>query len=159
MLRGVRLAETSLVRFGALPASFSVISDSLIQALVPIGAVTGHVAVIDPAGSDVTDDPFQIGPLIAEVTPSPSPPRLDLVAVGFHLGTLTAVMSLATHEAAMLDVFDLSGRCLLRQQIEGPGLRVRETRIDKADRLQPGVYFARLRQSGAEDRLKFVLLR
>jgi hypothetical protein len=61
-IRGHNFARVSQVRFGLVPASFTVASDSVIHATVPAGAADGPIALEDPLGVVSFDRSFIVGP-------------------------------------------------------------------------------------------------
>jgi len=59
---GQSFIGTSAVLFGGIPASFTVRSDTLIEATVPPGATTGFVTVTTPSGVLTSNVPFRVLP-------------------------------------------------------------------------------------------------
>lgn len=59
---GQRLAGTSGVFLNGTPASFKVLSDTMIRAIVPAGATTGPVTVQTPSGTLKSNLPFRVIP-------------------------------------------------------------------------------------------------
>ncbi len=59
-ISGTGLADTTTVRFGRTSASFSVLSDTAIRAVVPQGAETGRITVITSTGYDVSESRFWV---------------------------------------------------------------------------------------------------
>jgi len=59
---GQGFTGTTDVSFNGIPASFTVISDTLIKATVPAGATTGYVTVTTPAGTLTSNVPFHVLP-------------------------------------------------------------------------------------------------
>jgi uncharacterized repeat protein (TIGR03803 family) len=59
---GQGLTGTTSVTLNAIPASFKVKSDTLIEATVPPGATTGYVTVTTPTGVLTSNVPFQVIP-------------------------------------------------------------------------------------------------
>jgi uncharacterized repeat protein (TIGR03803 family) len=57
---GTNLIGASSVTFDGIPAVFSVVSKSSISTNVPIGATTGHVQVVTPAGTLTSNAAFQV---------------------------------------------------------------------------------------------------
>jgi len=53
---------TTSVSLNGTPASFKVVSDSFIKAMVPAGATTGYVTVTTPSGTLTSNVPFQVIP-------------------------------------------------------------------------------------------------
>ena len=60
MVLGTGLTGTSEVSFNGTPATFAVVSDTLIRATVPAGAVSGTVTVVTPGGSLPSDLAFRV---------------------------------------------------------------------------------------------------
>jgi hypothetical protein len=70
-ISGRNLTDATVVSFGGIPAAFSVIDDTSIQASVPVGAVTGSISVTTPAGTATSDQDFVVvtgSPAIVFVT-------------------------------------------------------------------------------------------
>lgn len=59
---GNQLAGTTSVTFNGTPATFTVISDTLIKATVPTGATTGTIEVTTPSGTLNSNVAFQVLP-------------------------------------------------------------------------------------------------
>lgn len=57
---GQGLTGTTNVSFNGSPASFTVVSDTLIKATVPVGATTGYVTVTTPGGTLTSNVPFHV---------------------------------------------------------------------------------------------------
>ncbi|MES2388430.1 MAG: IPT/TIG domain-containing protein, partial [Bacteroidota bacterium] len=71
-IRGVRLTNTSIVRFNGTIASFTVSGDTLITALVPVGATTGVISVVVGANTIISPGSFTViptSPIITSFTP------------------------------------------------------------------------------------------
>jgi FG-GAP-like repeat/IPT/TIG domain/FG-GAP repeat len=62
-IRGFSFTAASAVHFNGTPAPFTVASDSLITATVPLGATDGPLSVVGPGGIGVSDSTFRIGEL------------------------------------------------------------------------------------------------
>lgn len=58
---GSNFTGATAVRFGATPATFSVISSSRIDAVVPSGVITSPITVVTPVGSAVSSSIFTVG--------------------------------------------------------------------------------------------------
>ena len=61
-LLGQGLTGTASVSLNGTPASFTVISNTLIRATVPAGATTGYVTVTTPSGTLTSNVPFHVIP-------------------------------------------------------------------------------------------------
>ena len=59
---GQGLAGTTGVSLNGIPASFAVLYETLIKAMVPPGATTGYVTVTTPSGTLTSNVPFQVIP-------------------------------------------------------------------------------------------------
>jgi hypothetical protein len=59
---GQGLTGTTSVSFNGIPASFTVKSDTFIDATVPPGATTGYVTVTTPSGTLTSNVPFYVIP-------------------------------------------------------------------------------------------------
>ena len=66
---GSGLTGTSAVKFGLGSASFTVISDGYMTAVVPAGGSTGFVTVATPSGTLTSNQKFNVVPLISGITP------------------------------------------------------------------------------------------
>ena len=71
-------------------------------------------------------------------------------------GTLTATVGLPGVAPAWLEIFDLSGRRVLRLPVSGPGTS--EVRVDGLDALAPGVYLLRLEQGRGSATARIAIL-
>ncbi len=99
------------VALGALPTTFSVVSDTLLRASIPAGAVDAPVTVTNPAGSVTGTDVVVIGP-----TPPPPPPPGPPTITGFApsngppgtvvtvVGTNLAGATVATFEGVLATI-------------------------------------------------------
>jgi hypothetical protein len=63
-LRGVNFNRVASVTFGGVPATFTVVNDSLLRAVVPPTATTGPIEVAHTGGSAVSAIDFVVGPLL-----------------------------------------------------------------------------------------------
>jgi len=59
---GTDLNSATSVSFNGTPASFTVVSPSLIAARVPAGATSGKVQVVTPGGTLSSNVPFRVLP-------------------------------------------------------------------------------------------------
>ena len=60
MILGDNLTGTTKVSFNGIPAPFTVVSSTEIQATVPSGATTGTVTVVTPGGTLRSNGIFQV---------------------------------------------------------------------------------------------------
>jgi IPT/TIG domain len=65
VIRGYNFTGATAVQFNGTAATFSVASDSVIQATVPAGTTNGPITVIGPGGTTASDSTFRVGPLPA----------------------------------------------------------------------------------------------
>ncbi len=66
-LRGLGFTGATMVTLSGINAPFTVVSDSLILASLPTGATSGPITVINPYGSDTSDEPLTIGPRLGSI--------------------------------------------------------------------------------------------
>jgi uncharacterized repeat protein (TIGR03803 family) len=59
---GQGFTGTTSVSLNGIPASFTVVSDTYIQATVPAGAITGYAIVTTPSGTLTSNVPFRVIP-------------------------------------------------------------------------------------------------
>jgi hypothetical protein len=59
---GGGLTGTSSVSFDGTPATFTVVSDTFLKAMVPSGATTGFVTVSTPGGTLTSNQQFRVTP-------------------------------------------------------------------------------------------------
>ncbi len=57
---GQGFTGTTSVSLNGIPASFTVVSDTYITAMVPAGATTGYVTVTTPSGTLTSNVPFHV---------------------------------------------------------------------------------------------------
>jgi hypothetical protein len=67
---GTNLLSTQAVSFAGTSATFQVVSDTEVTAMLPDGAVTGPVTVVTGGGSATTPNAFSVMPTITAFTPS-----------------------------------------------------------------------------------------
>ncbi|HEU5070090.1 MAG TPA: IPT/TIG domain-containing protein [Verrucomicrobiae bacterium] len=92
LVRGTNFVGTTAVRFnGVDAASFSVLSNTVIQATVPANATTGPVRVNTPAGSAITTSNFVVLPTVTGFAPAFGPVGTSVTISGanFNVGTPT----------------------------------------------------------------------
>ena len=157
MLRGTDVTGASAVSFNGTPVpvgDFSVVSPTMLRAIVPAGATTGPVTITTPRGVLTSNTRFVPGSVLVtsalrsaaglQVFPSPSHGHLTVV--------VPAIAGAATMELTLLNML---GQTVRQQQL---GLPVGGTQvhIDSAN-LPTGPYLLRL-QAGAYVETRRVLL-
>ncbi len=65
VIRGTNFTRSTSVRFNGLASSYTTHSDTTIYAIVPVGATDGPIAITNPGGTDTSDDPFHVGPIVS----------------------------------------------------------------------------------------------
>jgi hypothetical protein len=79
---GQGLTGTTKVSFHGLPATFSVVSDTYLTAVVPAGATSGSVAVKTPSGTLTSNKVFRVTPAILSFTPTSGPEGTPVTITG-----------------------------------------------------------------------------
>jgi hypothetical protein len=114
-----------------------------LSAIAPVMALAWEtVLVIPPPGPQLNVGPLALG------APYPNPTG----------GALRASFRLAKREPAEITLLDLQGRVRARGTLDGASPQG-EWRIDTGERLDPGVYFLRLRQGADVTQRRFVVAR
>jgi uncharacterized repeat protein (TIGR03803 family) len=72
-LTGVSLTQTSSVMIGGKAATFKVVSDKEVTAVVPAGAKNAQSIVIATAGGSASKGPFAVEPKVGSFTPTSGP--------------------------------------------------------------------------------------
>jgi hypothetical protein len=90
-ITGTNFLDATTVRFGSIPASFTVLSNNAISVAVPLNAVTATLVVIAPAGSSTTTSNFIVQPTLAGFSPAVGPAGTSVTVTGanFNVGTPT----------------------------------------------------------------------
>ena len=88
---GNGLTGTTSVKFGTGSASFSVVSDTYMTAVVPATGTTGAVTVTTPSGFQVSSKIFRVLPVISTFSPSSGPVGSQVVITGTGLMQTTKV--------------------------------------------------------------------
>ena len=70
VITGQYLMGATGVTFNGTSASFTIVNDGQISAVVPVGATTGHVAVLSPYGTGTSAQVFAVTPPIDTFEPS-----------------------------------------------------------------------------------------
>jgi uncharacterized repeat protein (TIGR03803 family) len=81
-LTGVSLTQTSGVTIGGKAATFKVVSDTEVTAVVPPGAKTGQKIIITTAGGLASKGPFAVDPHITSFTPTSGPVGTQVTITG-----------------------------------------------------------------------------
>jgi len=74
-------------------------------------------------------------------------------------GRLAVEFVLRDDSPARLELLDVAGRVLATRQVASPAPGGRVLEVSDAGALQPGIYFLRLRQNGAEARARVAITR
>jgi len=92
-ISGASLSGATAVAFNGVGATFTVSSDTSIQATVPAGADTGPLSVTTPSGTATSASNFAVlkPPAIASFTPTSGPPGTAVTITGTNLIGATAV--------------------------------------------------------------------
>jgi uncharacterized repeat protein (TIGR03803 family) len=88
---GSGLTGTSSVVFGPGSASFTVVSDTNITAIVPASGTTGTVTVTTPSGTLKSKQTFRLVPTISSFTPTSGPVGTQVTITGTGLTGATKV--------------------------------------------------------------------
>ena len=107
-IRGAGYSFATGVTFGGVPAtSFTILSPIVITAIVPAGAVTGPVAVTNPAGTVSSATPFTVTGPRAAAAPPATAVRLPLEA---YPNPARDVVRLTGTRGAAVRLLDVMGR-------------------------------------------------
>lgn len=90
-LSGVSLRQTLAVTIGGQAATFEVVSDDEVTAVVPAGAKTGQSITIATAGGSASKGPFVVDPHIKSFTPTSGPVGTQVTITGTTLTGATKV--------------------------------------------------------------------
>jgi uncharacterized repeat protein (TIGR03803 family) len=88
---GNGLTGTTSVKFGTGSASFTVVSDTYMIAVVPATGTTGAVTVATPSGFRVSSKNFRILPVISNFSPTSGPAGSQVAITGTGLTQTTKV--------------------------------------------------------------------
>jgi hypothetical protein len=91
MILGQNFLGATQVRFNNVTATFNFVSNSLISATVPLGAASGLVTVIAPAGGTLSSNSFLVPPLITGFSTNAGPPGTPVTIFGTNFGGLMSV--------------------------------------------------------------------
>ncbi|OLC49269.1 MAG: hypothetical protein AUH82_00960 [Chloroflexi bacterium 13_1_40CM_4_65_13] len=92
-INGTSFTGTTTVAFNGVTASFTVISDTAIQATVPAGAKSGPLTVTTPAGTATSAGSYTVAsaPVIASFSPTSGPVGTTVTISGDHFAGATTV--------------------------------------------------------------------
>src|SRR5438094_386428 len=88
---GNGLTGTTSVKFGTGSASFTVVSDTFMTAVVPATGTTGAVTVATPSGFRVSSKTFRVLPVISSFSPTSGTVGIQVVIKGTGLTQTTKV--------------------------------------------------------------------
>jgi uncharacterized repeat protein (TIGR03803 family) len=88
---GSGLTGTTSVRFGSGSATYTVVSDTYMTAVVPASGTTGTVTVTTPSGSLKSKQIFKLLPVISSFTPTSGPGGTQVTITGTGLTGATKV--------------------------------------------------------------------
>ena len=88
---GNGLTGTTQVMFGAGSASFTVVSDTYLTAVVPATGTSGPVVVTAPSGTRISSKNFKVQPAISSFSPTSGGVGSQVVITGTGLTQTTAV--------------------------------------------------------------------
>lgn len=91
VITGINFTTATNVAFNGVTAAGSVTSDTQISAIVPAGATTGPIRVINPAGTNVTGSNFIIGPFVTGFSPVSAQVGSQVVLDGLNFLDVTNV--------------------------------------------------------------------
>lgn len=81
-LTGVSLTQTSSVTIGGVTATFKVVSDKAVTAVVPAGAKNAQSIVITTLGGAASKGPFKVEPHISSFSPTSGPVGTEVTISG-----------------------------------------------------------------------------
>jgi hypothetical protein len=90
-ITGTGFTGATAVAFGGATASFAVASDTRIDAMVPVAAVTGPITVTTPAGTATSATAFTVLPKVTSFRPTSGPPGTVVRITGTGLTGATKV--------------------------------------------------------------------
>ncbi|MES2388431.1 MAG: IPT/TIG domain-containing protein, partial [Bacteroidota bacterium] len=93
-ISGTNFTGLTSVSVSGISAVFNIVSDNLVTATVPAGAVTGILRVTGPAGTSVGPAVFTVTapPVISSFTPVQGPTGTRVTIIGANFGNVSAVM-------------------------------------------------------------------
>ena len=101
IITGTNFVGASAVRFNGLDAtSFTVLSNRAISAVVPVGATTGTLRIVAPAGSIFSSSNFVVQPTITGFSPAFGPAGTSVTVTGANFNVGTPVVKFSGVQAA-----------------------------------------------------------
>ena len=91
VISGINFTTATNVSFNGIAATGSITSDTQISAIVPTGATTGPIRVINPAGTNTTGSNFIIGPFVTGFSPVSAQVGSQVVVDGLNFLDVTNV--------------------------------------------------------------------
>jgi hypothetical protein len=88
---GQGFSKATGVKFGSGPASFTVVSDTYMTAVVPADGTTGFVTVTSPSGTLTSNRKFNVVPVISSIAPTSGPVGTQVTITGTGLTGTTKV--------------------------------------------------------------------
>ncbi len=88
---GQGFTGATAVKFGSGSASFAVVSDGYMTAVVPSGGTTGFVTVTTPAGTLTSNQKFDVVPVVSGISPVSGPVGSQVTITGTGLTGATQV--------------------------------------------------------------------
>jgi hypothetical protein len=88
---GTGLTGASAVQFGTGFASFTVVSDTYMTAVIPSSGTVGNITVSTPSGTLSSIRPFKVLPVVKSFTPTSGPPGTAVTVTGTNLLGATKV--------------------------------------------------------------------
>jgi uncharacterized repeat protein (TIGR03803 family) len=79
---GTGLTGASSVKFGSHSATFNVVSDTYMTAVVPADGISGFVTVTTPSGTLTSNRPFYVTPMITSIAPTSGPVGSQVTITG-----------------------------------------------------------------------------
>lgn len=102
LITGTNFLGASAVRFNGLDAaSFNVLSNRAILAVVPIAATTGPIRIVTPAGSVFTSSNFVVQPTVVGFSPAFGPVGTSVTVLGANFNVGTPVVKFSGVPAAV----------------------------------------------------------
>ena len=91
VISGINFTTATNVSFNGVSATGSITSDTQISAIVPVGATTGPIRVINPAGTNTTGSNFLIAPFVTGFSPVAAQVGSQVVVDGLNFLDVTNV--------------------------------------------------------------------